>query len=62
MMRDDSIFQFGKMHKGKKLANVPDDYLIWFWGENCVAYRAGEIKGQKREIMEYIEDCFDNLP
>ena len=61
-MDDNSIFPFGKTHKGKKMANVPDDYLLWFWGENCVEFRAGNLYGQKRDIMVYIDDNFDDLP
>jgi hypothetical protein len=33
-LEDDSILQFGKEHKGSKLANVPASYLIWIY-ENC---------------------------
>jgi uncharacterized protein (DUF3820 family) len=30
---DDTIIPFGKF-KGSKLANVPDWWLIWYYGEN----------------------------
>lgn len=30
---DTSIMLFGK-HKGKRLIDVPDNYLIWWYGEN----------------------------
>lgn len=29
-MKDTSLMPFGK-HKGKALANVPNDYLLWLW-------------------------------
>jgi uncharacterized protein (DUF3820 family) len=61
-MDDNSLFPFGKTHKGKKMANVPDDYLLWFWGENCEAYRRGELHGSMKEVMMYIDDFFDDLP
>lgn len=30
MMDDNDLMPFGK-HKGKKLMDVPDDYLIWLY-------------------------------
>lgn len=62
MMDDNSIFPFGKTHNGKKMANVPDDYLLWFWDENKEDFRAGRCYGVKRDIMIYIDDFFDDLP
>lgn len=57
-MDDNSIMPFGK-HKGEKMANVPDDYLDWYWGENEIAYYGRRLNPVQTEIMEYIEE---NLP
>jgi uncharacterized protein (DUF3820 family) len=49
-MDDNSLMPFGA-HKGKKLANVPAQYLLWLHKENkCF----GEIK-------KYIEENIDGL-
>ena len=47
---DDTIMWFGK-YKGIKLANVPDEYLLYLYNNNK-AY--GKLK-------EYIENNLDNL-
>ena len=47
---DDTIMWFGK-YKGTKLANVPDEYLLYLYNNNK-AY--GKLK-------EYIENNLDNL-
>lgn len=47
---DDTIMWFGK-YKGTKLANVPDEYLLYLYNINK-AY--GKLK-------EYIENNLDNL-
>jgi len=61
-LTDTSIMQFGK-YKGEKLANVPDYWLKEFWGENVTAFQfeSGKrlMRTDKVEIMEYIEDNFD---
>jgi uncharacterized protein (DUF3820 family) len=44
-MDDNSIMPFGE-HKGKKMANVPEDYLLWL-------YDKGKAFG---EVKRYIED------
>jgi uncharacterized protein (DUF3820 family) len=44
-MDDNSIMPFG-LHKGKKLANVPDHYLKWL-------YTQGNVSGA---LKQYIED------
>jgi len=41
-LTDDSKMTFG-VHEGKKLAEVPDDYLIWWYKQNL-------------PLIEYIED------
>ena len=47
-MDDNTIMPFGK-HKGEKMANVPDAYLLWL-------YENGKCVG---EIKEYIENNLD---
>lgn len=47
-MNDDSLMPFGEF-KGRKMANVPPDRLLWMY-ENMKLY--GELK-------EYIEDNLD---
>lgn len=61
-MTDTDLMPFGK-HKGTAMANVPDEYLKWFWKENVRAWRMGALSGQwQRAIMAYIEDSFVDLP
>lgn len=60
-LKDLDEMPFG-MHKGTAMANVPDQYLIWFWGENCTQLREGKLYGDQLMVMLYIEDCFDDLP
>lgn len=47
-MNDSSIMPFGK-YKGKEMANIPPDYLLWLY-ENSNCY--GEVK-------QYIKDNLD---
>ena len=47
---DNSPMPFG-MHKGKAMANVPDDYLVWL-------YKSGKCNAA---VKEYIEDNADVL-
>ena len=49
---DETVMPFG-VHKGKKLANVPADYLIFMYDE-------GRLKNNK-DIIEYVEDNYDIL-
>ncbi len=45
VLTDNDTFPFG-VHKGKKLANVPEEYLRWL-------YKKPWVKGK---MMKYIED------
>lgn len=45
ILTDNDTFPFG-VHKGKKLANVPEEYLRWL-------YQQPWVKGK---MMKYIED------
>lgn len=49
-MTDDSVMTFGKF-AGRKLADVPDSYLLWL-------YENGKCNGGLRD---YIEDNFDAI-
>lgn len=49
-MNDDSIMPFG-IHQGKRLADVPDKYLLWLY-ENKKCF--GDLKA-------YIEDNLDAI-
>jgi uncharacterized protein (DUF3820 family) len=50
-MNDDSIMPFG-IHKGKKMANVPDEYLLYLY-ENSQIY--GELKEYIKENLGVIK-------
>ena len=55
-LNDYSKMPFGKW-KGKEMANVPDDYLQWFWDENKHAYLNDFwLKPETKAVMKYIED------
>lgn len=51
-MNDNSEIPFG-IHKGKKLANVPPDYLIWLY-ENNKCY--GELRAYIKENLDVLKD------
>lgn len=44
-MDDQSLMPFGK-YKGRKMEDVPAEYLLWLRDENC----------RNLEVKEYIED------
>lgn len=61
-MEDNSLMPFGK-YQGKEMSDVPDKYLLWFWGENKELFRRGdgfELNGNEYEVMLYIEDSFSS--
>lgn len=47
---DDSLMPWGK-HKGVRLTEVPDQYLLWL-------YKARKAKG---DVLDYIEDNLDAI-
>lgn len=57
-MNDKSIITFGE-HKGKEMADVPDTWLIWFWGENNLK---ADLSAVELEVIDYIKDSFEDLP
>lgn len=51
-LTDESVLYFGEKHYGKKLANVPADYLIYIY-EN--------YKTIPQNLRDYIEENLDDL-
>lgn len=51
---DETLMPFGK-HQGTKLANVPDEYLIWLYHE----MKRGGMTTDKRALIAYIEENID---
>jgi uncharacterized protein (DUF3820 family) len=47
---DSTVITFG-MHKGKKLANVPAQYLLYLYDKGC----------DHVQLMQYIQDNLDAL-
>jgi uncharacterized protein (DUF3820 family) len=53
-MKDDDVMPFG-MHKGKKLANVPADYLIWlFENDKCFGQLLNYIRHNEQNLRQEI--------
>ena len=52
---DTSLMPFG-IHKGKTMANVPAEYLLWFWREG-VGFP--EVRQYIRENMDVIKMEFE---
>jgi uncharacterized protein (DUF3820 family) len=61
ILNDDDLMSFG-IHKGKKLIEVPDAYLLWFWNWKKEEYFYPDLFDLKEEhasLMGYIEDSLD---
>jgi uncharacterized protein (DUF3820 family) len=52
-LTDESIMEFGKLHKGKKLKDVPADHLLWWFNETDIH--------EKALLFNYILDNLDTL-
>lgn len=52
ILTDESILDFGNLHKGKKLEDVPASYLLFVYDNN---YNTGKA------LRAYIEDNMDVL-
>jgi hypothetical protein len=53
---DNTLMPFGK-HKGKKISHIPDEYLLWLWGElelKCSSF-ARPLKDYLDENIEAIK-------
>ena len=61
-LTDDSQMPFGQ-HKGRKMEDVPAQYLMYLWGENSNKFKDGKIPEDRPlfGVMEYIEDNLDVL-
>jgi len=59
-LTDNDKMTFDKFN-GIKMANVPNFWLIEFWGENKAKYEANMLSDRKEEVMVYIEDNFEEL-
>lgn len=62
VLKDDSLMPMGK-YKGQLMADLPEAYLLWLWGENKVTFNIfmGKkmMKPELKCVMAYIEDSFD---
>lgn len=57
-MNDDDEMPFGK-HKGKRMADVPSDYLLWLWDNGM--YRDNTLSQRTDPVREYIVANFHAL-
>lgn len=55
MLTDSDKMPFGK-HKGKRLSDVPDDYLLWLYDELKV-----KCSPFAQPLIEYIEDNYEAI-
>jgi hypothetical protein len=53
---DEDIIPFGK-HRGKKLANVPAHYLVWFW-ENA---KIKQLDRAGYKVFKYVDENIEDL-
>ena len=53
-MTDESLMPFGK-HKGKPLADVPDDYFLYLWRQPDFA------ANRRSELYQYIKENMDAI-
>jgi uncharacterized protein (DUF3820 family) len=62
-LTDTSLMPFG-VHQNEQMANVPDKYLLWIWGENSEVFRRGKptLRESTLQVMNYIQDSFEDLP
>ena len=50
---DDTIWDFGTEHNGKRMSDLPAQYLLWYWG----------IRGflTTDDYHKYIHSAYDDL-
>lgn len=53
---DDTIMPFSD-YKGRTLANVPSEYLIWFYN----TFNRGDLFGDYKKLYDYIVENKDVL-
>lgn len=51
ILTDKSLMPYGK-HKGKKMANVPADYLIWLLDNNRTTPPVRKYIEENRDILD----------
>ena len=46
------------MYKGSRIIDIPDNWLIWFWGENKKVYKSDplDLDSSTLGLMQYIEN------
>jgi len=55
-MKDQDAMPFGK-HKEKAMANVPDKYLMWLYGQLMIKVESGcNLTDDEAIVLAYIED------
>jgi uncharacterized protein (DUF3820 family) len=60
---DNTILKIGK-HKGNKLIDIPDDWLLWFWKQHEEWYKYAKVPKiecyslRKFMLCQYIEESF----
>lgn len=57
---DHTIIRFGK-YKGKRLIDVPDDWLHWYWRQNRDIFLkdAWRLSVGTQALMTYIQDSMN---
>jgi uncharacterized protein (DUF3820 family) len=48
---DESIMPYGK-YKGRKMANIPGDYLIWLFENNKCCYHVSKYIQDNMEVLK----------
>jgi hypothetical protein len=58
---DDTIWDFGTQHNGKRLSDLPAQYLLWYWGirgylvtDKYHKYIHSAFNDLQREARDYI--------
>lgn len=57
LINDDHIMPFGK-HTGKRLGDIPDDYLIWLYGE---LNKTRKLYVDQKKVWSYLVDNIDAI-
>lgn len=60
-LTDTDPMPIGKKFLGEEMQDVPASYLLWLWDQNVDKFKAGNLKGNMKDVMDYIEDNLDIL-
>jgi hypothetical protein len=60
ILNDESPMPLGK-YRGRKMADVPADYLLWYGQQPELTQVHNSVKANDRAIREYIKDNRDAL-